>query len=133
MREASVLVSRFSTLMFEALLMGRKVIYYDPFHEGFECFEDYPLRTTSPGRMEKLLASDVSIDGYMDEYVHRGGVPSAELCARALDELHRSPSRGALHSAWRRARWLVHAGWWKGRRLLLKPLVRDARSDSDQG
>jgi hypothetical protein len=40
LRRASVLVSRFSTLIYEALCMGRQAIYYNPHHEPFRIFSE---------------------------------------------------------------------------------------------
>ena len=37
---ASIIISRFSTLIYEALLMGRRVIYYNPMREPYPIFEN---------------------------------------------------------------------------------------------
>ena len=39
-KRSTILISRFSTLMYEALLMGRGVVYYDPMHEAFSLIKE---------------------------------------------------------------------------------------------
>jgi hypothetical protein len=38
--DATVLITRFSTLVYEALMMGRPVIYFNPHHERMKLFND---------------------------------------------------------------------------------------------
>lgn len=40
LERSSILISRFSTLIYEALLLGRSVIYYDPMHETFPLIKE---------------------------------------------------------------------------------------------
>ncbi|MGD8458251.1 MAG: hypothetical protein PVF83_17885, partial [Anaerolineales bacterium] len=40
LKRSSILVSRFSTLIYEALCMGRKAIYYNPHNEPFRIFSE---------------------------------------------------------------------------------------------
>lgn len=96
LRAASILITRFSTLVYEAMLMGRAVIYYNPHGEGMRTFNDDTtggiliVRSTDElaSALRQATAMLVADNGKRRRFInlHCNGADgrAAERCASAL-------------------------------------------------
>lgn len=96
--KSSIVISRFSTVVYEALLMGRYVIYYNPHGETMENLKQDPtgalIYATADQELEqglkKLITSPPSLDN-IERFITlhcgpRDGAAAAR-CGRALQEI----------------------------------------------
>ncbi len=102
LRESSILISRFSTLVYEAMLLGRPCIYYNPHGETMLLQAGQPeqglLKASTPDSLCHLLGGNMSGGGQrlregINSYIrkHCGVVDgnAARRCAMALEKIAR--------------------------------------------
>lgn len=93
LRRSARLVSRFSTLIYDALLLGVECYYFNPHRELVSTFHDAPLCTSSstpelsaqlsqPVRSRSEVRSDAR--SFLESHVRIGGPPAGTVVARAI-------------------------------------------------
>ena len=97
--ESTLLISRFSTLIYEAVAAGRKVIYYNPHNEPFVLFHGgydgviYEVKSQSQLReiIHQILNSpridEIVWNDFMEYHLGTSKRDSAVRCAHALQNL----------------------------------------------
>ncbi|MCX8061888.1 MAG: methyltransferase domain-containing protein [Anaerolineales bacterium] len=98
LKKASVLVSRFSTMLYEAMLLGREAIYYDPHGENpdiFDDIEDGLYRAQNPSDLEVVLCQALQSVGmdrpsrqkFLEDYCGPLDHRATERCAQVIKEI----------------------------------------------
>jgi hypothetical protein len=106
LRDCSILVTRFSTLVYEAMLMGRPCIYYNPHGEQMRIQAGPPkdglLRASNPDSLCRLLEENMAgispdlqerVDAILRNHCGAADGNAARRCASALIKVasHGSP------------------------------------------
>ncbi len=97
-KKSTLLVSRFSTLIYEALLMGRGVVYYDPMHESFRLIkennngaiyygDDYEsLKNALKQALENSVPASV-LDEFLNVHCNLGNGRATQNCVREINKI----------------------------------------------
>lgn len=100
LKRATLLVSRFSTLIYEAMLLGREAIYYDPHGENPDIFDDVSegmYRAKSPSELEAVLLQALESVGrerpsrqkFLEDYCGPIDHQATERCAKVITDISR--------------------------------------------
>lgn len=99
LKKASILISRFSTMIYEALMLGREVVYYDPHGENPDIYskDDGIYRAHSPVELVDQLSVALKTVGierqeikkYLEEYCGPLDHQATDRCVRAIIDISR--------------------------------------------
>jgi len=97
LKRGSILISRFSTLIYEALMLGREVIYYDPHGEKPDIYseDDGIYRAHSLEELVKQLSAAlttvgkerVEIKKFLEDYCGPLDHQSTDRCVQAIQDI----------------------------------------------
>ncbi|MEM4655315.1 MAG: methyltransferase domain-containing protein [Thermosphaera sp.] len=105
LNRASILVSRFSTMIYEAMLLGREAIYYDPHGENPDIFNEVNnglYRAKNPSELEIVIKQALQSAGndrpsrqkFLEDYCGPLDHQATERCAHVINEIsEKSPYR----------------------------------------
>ncbi len=95
LEQSSILISRFSTLIYEGLLLGRQVIYYNSMPEPFPlfqtdnngallCAENFDELTIALKNAINMTPDPILLDDYLNLHCNGAHQKAVETCAREI-------------------------------------------------
>jgi GT2 family glycosyltransferase/glycosyltransferase involved in cell wall biosynthesis/ubiquinone/menaquinone biosynthesis C-methylase UbiE/TolA-binding protein len=108
MEKASIILTRFSTIIYEAIIQGRGVVYYNPHNEPFRIFSEddtgaIEIAESSTGLLSAINSAINGIgktakerDAFILKHCNTLNNDAAELCIKNLEEIAKKHYKRAV-------------------------------------